>query len=60
MIGEEKSRQYPLQCGVPQGAILSPMLFNVYMRPLTWLLQSFGLGCHQYADDTQLYLLMDG
>ena len=23
-IGEEKSHQYPLQCGVPQGAILSP------------------------------------
>ena len=59
MIGEEKSRQHPLQCGVPQGAILSPMLFNVYMRPLAQLVRGFGLGCHQYTDDTQLYLLMD-
>ena len=59
MIGEEKSHQRPLQCGVPQGAILSPMLFNVYMHPLAQLVRGFGLGCHQYADDTQLYLLMD-
>ena len=36
------------------------MLFNIYMRPLAQLVRSFGLGCHQYADDTQLFLLMDG
>ena len=36
------------------------MLFNIYMRPLAQLVQSFRLGCHQYADDTQLFLLMGG
>ena len=36
------------------------MLFNIYVRPLTQLIRSFGQGCHQYADDTQLFLLMDG
>ena len=35
------------------------MLFNIYMRPLAQLVRGFSLGCHQYADDTQLYLLMD-
>ena len=36
------------------------MLFNIYMHSLAQLVWSFGLGCHQYADDTQLFLLMDG
>uniref|UniRef100_A0A670I2H7 Reverse transcriptase domain-containing protein n=1 Tax=Podarcis muralis TaxID=64176 RepID=A0A670I2H7_PODMU len=59
-LGGELSSRHSLVCGVPQGAILSPMLFNIFMRPLAQLVRSFGLGCHQYADDTQLYLLMDG
>lgn len=40
--------------------MFSPMLFNVYMCPLIQLVQSSGLGCYQYTEDTQLSLLMDG
>lgn len=39
-------------------AVLSPVLFNIFMHPLTQLAYSFRLGCHQYTDDTKLYLLM--
>lgn len=41
--------------GVPQGTILSPALFNLFMEPLTIILRQAGVKYHLYADDTQLY-----
>uniref|UniRef100_A0ABM5FTP4 Reverse transcriptase domain-containing protein n=1 Tax=Pogona vitticeps TaxID=103695 RepID=A0ABM5FTP4_9SAUR len=32
------------------------MLFNIYMRPLGGVIRGCGASCHQYADDTQLYI----
>ena len=52
VLGEHCSAPWTLQDGVPQGSVLSHMLFNMYMKPLGAVIRSFGVCCHQYADDT--------
>jgi len=37
--------------GSPQGGIISPLLANIYLDPLDWMLESLGLHSARYADD---------
>lgn len=37
--------------GSPQGGLISPLLANIYLNPLDWLLQELGLHAVRYADD---------
>ena len=46
----------PVHSGVPQVSVLGPMLFTMYIKPLSAIIGSHSITYHSFADDLQLQM----
>ena len=56
LVGDKTSDDFNLNCGVPQGSCMGPILFTLYVSRLFNIISQHLPSVHGYADDTQIYL----
>ena len=55
LIGQSLSDSHEVQFGVPQGSVLGPILFNIYIRSLFDVIKVCGFSTSGYADDNNAH-----
>lgn len=56
----ENMRYWEPEAGTPQGAVISPLLSNIYLNPLDHLLAAQGIEMVRYADDFVILCRSEG
>ncbi len=59
-VGQQKSPVVACEYGVPQGSVLGLLLYTLYVALIAGIIAAFNINLLQYADDTQLYMAIDG
>jgi len=59
IINGVSSNPKDLKYGVPQGSVLGPFLFSIYLLPLRKILLRHGIPYKLYADDNQIYIIFE-
>ena len=59
LINDIQSDEFQLKYGVTQGSVLGPLLFLIYLRPLSLLISKFPqIKFNIFADDIIIYLIL--
>jgi hypothetical protein len=55
LVDGQTSQPASLSFGVPQGSVLGPIMFILYIKPVSSLIHTHAISSQAFADDTQLY-----